>query len=86
MIQKIQAPISVNLQFNSKARKVSPTSLYWDGKLYKVNKIGLHHKYREGTLLFHIFSVDTETLFFRIKLNTDNLHWTLEEIADGEPD
>jgi hypothetical protein len=47
-----------------------------------VEKLGLHHAYREGKTLYHIFSVTTATLFMRLKLDTDNLGWLLEEIED----
>ena len=86
MLQKIKAPISVILEYDSKLRKVSPRSVHWDGNDYEVTKVGFHHTLREGRTLFHIFSVDTNSLFFRLKLNTDNLQWTLEEISDGEVD
>lgn len=86
MFQKIKAPVSVLLEYDSKIRKVSPKSVHWDGKDYKVSRIGYHHTYREGQTLIHVFSVDTPSLFFRLKLDTGNLHWTLEEISDGEAD
>ncbi len=85
MIQKIKAPISVSLLFNHQIRKVAPASLAWEGKVYKVTKIGLHHTYRSGRTLFHVFSVVADDNFFRLVLNTENLFWTLEEISDGLP-
>lgn len=86
MIQKLNVPVSVNFLFDCKKRTVFPKELIWDGKTYPVVKIGLHHTYREGRTLYHVFSVASQTLFFRLVLNTDNLFWTLEEIADGLPD
>lgn len=86
MIQKVRVPVSVLLEFDSKLRKVAPKLVHWDGLDYLVTKVGFHHTFREGRTLVHIFSVDTKTLFFRLKLNTDNLHWVLEEISDGETD
>jgi len=85
MIEKISASVSVSLSFDSATRKVFPKWLIWNGRLYPIAKIGLHHTYRQGRTLFHVFSVASKTLFFRITLNTDNLHWRLEEIADGLP-
>jgi hypothetical protein len=85
MIEKIKAPVSVSLIFNHKTRSTYPSSLRWDGKTYKINKIGMHHTYRTGRTLIHVFSVESDTLFFRIVLNTESLHWSLEEIADGLP-
>ena len=86
MFQKIRVPVSVIVKFDSKLRKVFPKSVHWDGKDYSVTKVGYHHTYREGKTLFHVFSFNTPILFFRLNLNTDNLHWTLEEISDGEVD
>ncbi|OGM20028.1 hypothetical protein A2863_02415 [Candidatus Woesebacteria bacterium RIFCSPHIGHO2_01_FULL_38_9b] len=85
MIEKISAPVSVSLSFDSTKRKVIPRWLVWNGRLYPVVKIGLHHTFRQGRTLFHVFSVASKTLFFRLVLNTDNLHWRLEEISDGLP-
>jgi hypothetical protein len=86
MIQKLSVPVSVSLSFDHTKRKVFPKWLTWDGRLYPIIKIGLHHTYREGRTLFHVFSVVSKTLFFRLVLNTETLHWRLEEISDGMPD
>ncbi|OGD95333.1 hypothetical protein A3A48_01915 [Candidatus Curtissbacteria bacterium RIFCSPLOWO2_01_FULL_37_9] len=86
MIQKISAPVSVNLIFDHQTRQAFPKYVSWEGQVYQINKIGLHHTYRTGKTLIHVFSVESSTLFFRLVLNTDTLHWTLEEISDGESD
>lgn len=82
MIEKVNEPVSVNLVFNSKSKKVYPHFIRWRGRLYKIDKIGLHHFFRRGRTLFHIFSVASQDCFFRLSLNTENLNWTLEEVAD----
>ena len=79
-------PVLVTCTFDPKLNKAYPEVVVWEGRTYAVKKLGLHHTYREGRTLFHVFSVETPTLFFRLVLNTDNLHWSVEEIADGEPD
>lgn len=61
----------------------NPKYVIWKGRNYTIIKIGLHHHFRTGTTLYHIFSVVTDNLFLRLKLNTDNLLWRLEEIQDG---
>jgi hypothetical protein len=83
MFEKFSAPVSVSLAFDSKKGKVYPKWVVWNNRLYPIIKIGLHHTYREGRTLFHVFSVASKSLFFRLVLNTDNLHWRLEEISDG---
>lgn len=61
----------------------SPKYVIWKGRNYTIDKIGLHHSYREGKTLYHVFSVTAFTLFLRLKLNTENLSWRLEEISDA---
>jgi hypothetical protein len=61
----------------------NPKYIIWKGRNYTVTGIGLHHRFREGSTLYHVFSVTTDTLFLRLRLNTDNLLWKLEEIEDG---
>jgi hypothetical protein len=84
MVQKVRIPVSVNLFFDHRRRAVRPVEVVFDGKAYSVLQVGLHHTYREGRTLFHVFSVASDAMFFRLVLNTDNLFWTLEEISDGE--
>ncbi len=62
-----------------------PISVKWAGRTYPVLKVGLHHKYSDGKILYHIFSVVSNNLFFRLSLNTDNLLWRLQEVSDGLP-
>ena len=85
MIQKISTPVSVAVIFDHKARTVKPVTLLWESRTYKILKIGLHHWFKVGKTLFHVFSVATNTLFFRLVLNTESLSWTLEEISDEGP-
>lgn len=73
---KINESVSVNLVSGN------PKWVLWHGRNYKIDKIGLHHTYRQGRTLYHVFSATTGSLFFRLVLNTDNLSWRLEEIFD----
>ena len=82
MTQTINEPVSVSLSFDARKKKVVPRWIIWNGKLYPVIKVGLHHTYRRGHTLHHVFSIVSNTMFFRLNLNSDNLHWTLEEVGD----
>ena len=86
MLEKINTPISVTVSYDSKRRKVTPKIVVWNGRSYSIVKVGLHHTFRQGRILYHVFSVASKTLFFRLVLNTETLHWRLEEISDGLPD
>lgn len=81
MIQKISDPVSVTLTYSHQTKKSIPRAVVWKGRLHAIARVGLHHTYREGRVLFHVFSVATNTLFLRLVLNTENLQWKLEEIA-----
>jgi hypothetical protein len=56
-----------------------PLELAYAGKSIKITQVGLHHKYYEGRVLHHVFSVCSETAFYRLNLNTENLIWSLED-------
>lgn len=86
MIHKLNAPVSVKLFYDHKTRTVFPQEVAWEGRVYEIIKIGLHHTFRTGRTLYHVYSVASKTLFFRLVLDTDTLFWRLEEISDGLPD
>lgn len=86
MIQRISEPVSVVSVFNANDRTVRPISLEWSRRTYPVLQVGLRHTYRDGITRHHVFSVVSNSLFFRLNLNTETLHWTLEEVSDGLPD
>ena len=83
MIQDIKAPITVYTAFNHRKNKAFPFSLKWDGRTYKIQSVDLHHTYKSGATLFHVFSVSTEAMSFKLVLNTSNLFWMVEQISDG---
>ncbi|MFI5240852.1 MAG: hypothetical protein ACHQUA_00265 [Microgenomates group bacterium] len=60
-----------------------PKWVKWKNRVYKIDKVGFHHTYKSGKILYHVFSVTSGSFFMKIVLNTDNLSWKLEEISDG---
>lgn len=60
-----------------------PRWVKWKNKVHKVEKIGLHHTYREGKSLYHVFSLVTKTLFMRLIFDTETLNWRLTDVEDG---
>jgi len=83
MPKKLNEPVSVSLVYDSKVKKSTPRSIVWNNRIYRVTKLGLHHTYKKGNNLYHIFSVVASTLFFRLILDTTTLHWKLEEVEDS---
>lgn len=84
MMQAFNTPVSVTLHFDHRLRQVQPTLLVWHGREYRIKTLGYHHHYYQGKTLMHVFSVTTATLFFRLVLNTQTLHWRVEQVSDGE--
>lgn len=84
MIQQVRMPVSVNLLYDHKKNRVIPLVLRRDGEVKKITSVDLHHFYRVGKTLFHVFSVFTEGAFFKLVLNTDTLFWEVEGVfCDG---
>lgn len=86
MIQSLSEPVSVTTSYNHLKKEIRPVSLSWAGRIYPVLRVGLRHTYRQGATRYHVFSVVSSSLFFRLILDTDTLHWTLSEVSDGLPD
>ncbi len=85
MREKIDEEVSVVMYYSAKKRMALPHIMSWRGEEYDVGEIGYHHKISSGKVLHHIYEfIDkTGTYWFRLNFNTDNLHWTLEVISDG---
>jgi len=77
MTQKLYEKVSVVLASDG------PKLVIWKSREYIIEKIGLHHVFKKGNTLYHVFSVSTQNLFMRLLLNTENLQWNLTEVADG---
>jgi hypothetical protein len=85
MRERINEEVSVVMYYSAKKRLALPHLLHWKNKDYAVGAIGYHHTVREGQTLHHIFELvnKEETLWFRLNLDTSNLHWNLEAVSDG---
>ena len=59
--------------------------MIWQNKEYYFDKIGYHHSIRKGETLHHIYELADRdnTLWFRLNLDTGNMQWKLEIVADG---
>jgi hypothetical protein len=88
MREKINQEVSVVTYYSSKHKKTVPHLLHWQNKDYSLGQVDYYHSYMEGRERQHIFElVDKEnTLWFRLRLDGSNLHWTLEAIHDGSAD
>jgi len=87
MREIINQEVSVVMYYSANKHLALPHLIRWQNKDYVIGKIGYHHTIKQGLVMHHIFELvdDQESLWFRLDLNTDNLHWKLEMISDGLP-
>lgn len=83
MTELINEKVSVISSYNRETGIVSPKKIRWQGREYIVEKLTYYHRVKQGRTLLHIFHVSSDALDFRLHLDSENLHWTLEEIYDG---
>ena len=87
MREKINEEVSVVMYYSSKNKQAVPHLIHWQNKDFAVGKVGYYHNYMEGRERQHIYEVvdKDNSLWFRLRLDSANLHWTLEAIHDGSP-
>ena len=85
MKEKIDAEVSVVMYYSSKHKKAVPHLLHWQNKDYLLGEVDYYHSYMEGQDRQHVFELVDKgsSLWFRLRLDSSNLHWTLERIHDG---
>lgn len=80
MSEIINEQISVNFFSNHLKGTALPSSVYWRGRDYHITQVGLHHVFREGRVLIHVFSVTDGNNYFKLTFNSETLFWKLLEI------
>ncbi len=85
MRRSLGEPISVVYYFDARTKTIKPYQLTWNNQDYRLGAIDFHHKTNVGGTLLHHFSLcdEDESVYFKLQLNTDNLHWELEEVMSA---
>lgn len=83
MNEIINERVSVLFSYDRVKGVVMPRKMRWQGRDYIFVKQSYHHMVRVGRTLLHIFHVTDGATDFRLRLNTETLHFTLEEVSDG---
>lgn len=84
MAEKIDQSVSVSLIFDHKKRKTLVAKVLWNNRVYEITRQGLHHTYKKGGTLMHVFSIASDTISFKLLLDSSSLNWTLEETYDQD--
>lgn len=83
MSEIVNEKVSVLTTYDREAGKVMPRKVRWQGRLYTIVHVGMHYPAREGRKLIHYFSVVTDNnTSFKLRHDTETLHWILEEVID----
>ncbi len=83
MQESINEKVSMITKYDRSTGLVSPVKMRWQGRDYEIKSVSYHHVVKDGKKLLHIFHVTDDASDFRLRLDTETLHWTLEEIYDG---
>jgi len=84
--EKINEKISVITVFNQETGLVMPKKIHWRNRDYLIKNLAYYHRVHQGKKIIHVFNVTDGNLDFRLSLDGENLHWTLEEIYDRSND
>lgn len=84
--EKINEKVSVVTVFNQETGLIMPRKIRWRNREYLIEKLAYYHRVHQGKKIIHVFNVTDNNLDFRLVLDGENLHWTLEEIYDRSQD
>lgn len=70
--------ISVVSFYDHQLERSIPQELTWRGRSYLIDGVSLHHRFWKGRVLMHIFSVMSGENFIRLRFESDQLRWFLE--------
>lgn len=85
MREKINEEVSVVMYYSARHKIAKPHLLNWQNKDYPLGQVNYHHAVKNGLTVHHIYELcdKDQTLWFRLNLDTSNLHWLLEIVSDG---
>lgn len=88
MKELINEEVTVVMYYSASIKRAVPYLLHWNNEAYRLAAVDYHHSYLDGRERQHIFELvnKEQTLWFRLRLDSSNLHWTLEAIHDGLAD
>ena len=80
MIELLE-PINVWVFF--KGTSIQPYLMFWKNRRIKIDSINLVHTSKEGNAVYYHFSVSAGGNFYRLRFDTKNLKWFLEQVEEN---
>lgn len=78
MHEVLNDPISILVNFGQD--KIMPLAFKWRNKKYKIEKLNLVHKKRDGNNTIYYFNVSDNANYFKLSFSTKDLGWKIEEL------
>ncbi len=85
MNEPINEKVSVISKYDMKLGKVSPIRIRWNEREYIVKHLDYYERRKKGRVIYHIFHVASESMYFRLQCDPETLFWTLLNASDGTP-
>lgn len=73
----------INVWVYFKKNLVSPFVFFWKTRRIKIDSINLVHTSKDGSNTFYYYSVSSGGNFYRLKFDTKDLKWFLEEVEEN---
>jgi len=85
MREKINEEVSVVMYYSARLKQAKPHILHWQNTDYDLGKVDYYHNFMDGQTKMHVYELTDkqETVHFRLRLDSSNLHWILEAVSDG---
>ena len=86
MRESLDEDISVVTVYNADTKTIKPYKINWHGREYLLGPVDFHHTTKRGLTTIHHFSVADvdQTTYFKIAVESTNLHWKLEEYMSAD--
>ena len=79
MHELVNEPISILVSFGQD-NTVLPLYFKWRNRRYKIDKLNLVHKKRDGEHTIYFFNVSDNANYFKLSFTTKDLRWKIEEL------
>lgn len=73
----------INVWVYFKKNTVTPFVFFWRNRRIKIDTVNLMHTSKDGSSVLYHYSVSSGGNFYRLKFDTKDLKWFLEEVEEN---
>jgi hypothetical protein len=83
--ETLDEQVAVLVSFNKdKKYNIRPLRLRWRNRDYNLTNIAHYYRYKEGIKTIHVIAANDGINFFELRVDSENMIWTLGRVADNE--